>query len=150
MEAFDWVHHHGLFARDPEQSGDCYFITRLGQQVLDATDGLAFVRAQQRLGVDLHPRIGERVRAQFLLGEYELAAFAASREVEIRVRELAAAGDSDIGVKLTRQAFAGGCPQADPALDGSAHDAVSTLFAGALGVFKNPAHTGRSPTPTRL
>ncbi|WP_433221486.1 TIGR02391 family protein [Dactylosporangium sp. CS-047395] len=56
-----------------------------------------------------------------------------------RVRELAGAGDSDIGVKLMRQAFAGGGPLADPALDGGERDAVSALFAGALGVFTNPS-----------
>jgi hypothetical protein len=33
------------------------------------------------------------VRRQFLMGEYDLAAFAAMREVEIRVRELAAPPD---------------------------------------------------------
>jgi hypothetical protein len=44
VEAFDWLHHQGLLARDPEQSGDFYFITRLGQQALDAPDGLALVR----------------------------------------------------------------------------------------------------------
>ena len=38
-----------------------------------------------------------------------------------------------------RQAFAGGGPLADPALDGGERDAVSALFAGALGVFKNPS-----------
>jgi hypothetical protein len=91
VEAFDWLHHLGLLARDPEQSGDFYFITRLGQQALDAPDGLALVRAQRRLDVDLHPRIGRRIRSQFLLGEYELTAFAALREVEIRVRDLAGA-----------------------------------------------------------
>jgi hypothetical protein len=75
--------------------------------VLNWPDGLAFVGAERRLDVDLHPRVAATVRAQILLGEYELAAFAALREVEIRVRELAEASDSDIGVKLMRQAFGG-------------------------------------------
>ncbi|RLK09638.1 uncharacterized protein (TIGR02391 family) [Micromonospora sp. M71_S20] len=63
--------------------------------------------------MDLHPRIAATVRTQFLLGEYELAAFATLREVEIRVRELAGASDSDIGVKLMRQAFGNQGPLAD-------------------------------------
>ena len=139
VEALDWLRHQGMLARDPEQTGDFFFITRLGHQVLAAPDGLMLMRAQGRLDADLHPRIGERVRAQFLLGEYELAAFAALREVEIRVRELAGASDSDIGVKLRRQAFAGNGPLADPALDGGERDAISALYAGAIGVFKNPS-----------
>ncbi len=38
----------------------------------------------------LHDRL-EHVKSQFLIGEYELSAFAAMREVEIRVRELSGA-----------------------------------------------------------
>ena len=45
------------------------------------------------------------MRSQFLLGEYELAAFAAMREVEIRVREVASASASDIVVPLMTKAF---------------------------------------------
>jgi uncharacterized protein (TIGR02391 family) len=97
------------------------------------------VQAQRRLDVDLHPLIAGRVRSQFLLGEYELAVLAALREVEIRVRELAGASDSDIGVKLMRQAFGGTGRLADQTLDGGERDAISALFAGAIGVFKNPS-----------
>jgi Protein of unknown function (Hypoth_ymh) len=46
-----------------------------------------------------------RVRTQFHIGEYELAAFAAMREVEIRIRELIKTENSLIGVKLMRDAF---------------------------------------------
>jgi hypothetical protein len=54
------------------------------------------------------PRIGERVESQFLLGEYELAAFAAMREVEIRMRELVGETESLLGVKLMNAAFGRG------------------------------------------
>ena len=140
VEAYDWLCMHGLLAVEPEshQSGSCY-ITERGQQVLTANDGLALVQAQKRLDIELHPRIAGRVRSQFMLGEYELAVLAALREVEIRVRELAGASDSDIGVKLMRQAFGGSGPLADPSLDGGERDAISALFAGAIGVFKNPS-----------
>jgi uncharacterized protein YceH (UPF0502 family) len=59
------------------------------------------------------------------MGEYELAAFAAMREVEIRVRELAKADTSAIGVKLMRSAF-------------KPEGGMMELFAGAIGTFKNP------------
>lgn len=140
VEAFDWLCVHGLLARDPEQmSSDFYYVTARGHHVAAEGDGLALVQAQRRLDIDLHPRIAARVRSQFLLGEYELAVLAALREVEIRVRELAAASDSDIGVKLMRQAFGGTGPLADQSLDGGERDAISALFAGAIGVFKNPS-----------
>jgi uncharacterized protein (TIGR02391 family) len=61
------------------------------------------------------------------------------REVEIRVRELAGASDSEIGVKLMRSAFGPTGPLTDASLDGGERDAVSSLFAGAIGVFKNPS-----------
>lgn len=138
-EAFDWLRLHGLLAQDPEQSTGFCYITRRGRAVLRATDGLALVRAEERLDVDLHPRIARKVRAQFLLGEYELAAFAALREVEIRVRELAGASNADLGVKLMRQAFSSRGPLADSTLEGGESEALAALFAGAIGVFKNPS-----------
>jgi uncharacterized protein (TIGR02391 family) len=80
----------------------------------------------------------EKARSQFLLGEYELAAFAAMREVEIRVRELAKADASLLGVKLMRKAFGENGPLADPSLDSGERVGVMELFAGAIGTFKNP------------
>jgi hypothetical protein len=66
------------------------------------------MRASARLDVDLHPSIAGRIGSQFLLGEYELAAFAAMRQVEIRVRELAGAatlplvpGEASVSTALT-------------------------------------------------
>jgi Protein of unknown function (Hypoth_ymh) len=67
--------------------------------------GLERLRAERRLDVELHWRIRDRVRPQFLLGEYELAAFAALREVEIRVRELSGASESLLRTKLMQEAF---------------------------------------------
>jgi hypothetical protein len=78
---------------------------------VSAVSPLARLRAERRLAVDLHPRIEARVRAQFLLGEVELAAFAAMREVEIHVRELSGAPDSLIGVKLMREAYGSNGPR---------------------------------------
>jgi hypothetical protein len=100
-EAWDWLLMHGLLSSWlPGQRFETRFafVTRRGREVI--TRGLSQLRAEQRIDIDLHPRIADRIRSQFLLGEIELAALAAMREVEIRVRELAGASDSDIGVKL--------------------------------------------------
>lgn len=97
-EAFDWLQRHGLVSREPSQSGpDWFFVTDTGWGVVDSDDGVARLAAAERLNVDLHPRIAARVRSQYLLGEYEAAAFLAMREVEIRVRDLAGAGNDDLG-----------------------------------------------------
>jgi hypothetical protein len=69
-------------------------------------NGLDRLRAGQRLGTDLDPVIANRVRTQFLMGECELGAFAAMREVEIRVHSLGGFGDGQIGVPLMAAALA--------------------------------------------
>ena len=130
---------HGLVVRDPSQSSaDAYRVSRLGEETLKY--GVAKLTAAERLGVALHPQIAQRVEQQFLLGEYELAVFTAMREVEIRVRELAALPDSLLGVKLMRKAFSpqGPGPLADTEADGGEQEAAMSLFASAIGYFKNP------------
>jgi uncharacterized protein (TIGR02391 family) len=139
-EAWDWLGANGLVALRPgEHSLDGHaYITRRGRRVLEASEPMALLRAEERMNVDLHPRIADRVRRQFLLGEYEPAAFIALREVEIRLRELSGASESDIGVALAQQALKVGGPLADPNLDAGEQQATMALFWGALGVFKNP------------
>jgi uncharacterized protein (TIGR02391 family) len=138
-EAYDWLERHGLVAREAASSGSEWgFITRLGHQVLKGQAGLDGVRAGQRLEIDLHPSIEQTARRQFLLGEYDLAVFAALREVEARVRQLAGADESDIGMKLMADVFRRGGPLHDPQMDKGEADAVMALFRGAIGTFKNP------------
>ncbi len=78
------------------------------------------------------------MRSQFLLGEYELAGFAALREVEIRVRVLSGASESLLGTKLMTEAFRTGGPLFDAELDPGESVAMMNLFQGAIGLFKNP------------
>ncbi|MBW4530838.1 MAG: TIGR02391 family protein [Aphanothece saxicola GSE-SYN-MK-01-06B] len=136
-EALNWLISKNLVAQpNPNNSSPgTIFVTRLGKSVLES--GLEAVKASERLQFDLHPRL-ERVKSQFLLGEYELGAFAAMREVEIRVRELSGAGSSLVGVKLMREAFREGGKLANPDLDPGERVGVMELFAGAIGTFKNP------------
>jgi uncharacterized protein (TIGR02391 family) len=143
QEAWDWLYTHGLIAGDEhtQMSGTAWwtFVTRRGHALLADSNGLARLRAEQRLDLELHARIRERVRAQFLLGEYELAAFAALREVEIRVREMTGESDSLVGVKLMTAAFRDDGALRDDSLDPGESVALMNLFQGAIGVFKNPA-----------
>lgn len=138
VEAINWLVARGLVARGtPGQSAsEAIFVTRLGQTVL--AEGLQRVNAAERLHEDLHPLL-TNVRSQFLMEEYELAAFAAMREVEIRVRDLAGADPSLVGVKLMRESFKPhGGSLSDPNLDPGERVGVMELFAGAIGTFKNP------------
>lgn len=139
-EAWAWLVGEGLLARRPDQSsGDAFFVTAHGRVLATAHDPLRRLRLERRLSIDLHPRLESRVRSQFLLGEVELAAFAAMREVEIRVRELSGLSDSTIGVKLMRTAFGPGGALRRTDQDPGEQDALMNLFAGAIGTFKNPS-----------
>jgi uncharacterized protein (TIGR02391 family) len=138
-EGWGWLITHGLVVRNPAQSSpDAYRVTRLGEEALKY--GVAKLVAAEQLGVALHPRIAQRIEQQFLLGEYELAVFAAMREVEIRVREIAGAPDSLLGVALMQHAFAPKAPGplVDRSADGGEQEAAMNLFKGAIGLFKNP------------
>ena len=138
-EAWAWLYSKNLVALQPGKGVSdpfAFFVTRLGHRV--AADGLPVLRAAERLDLDLHPTIARKVRRQFLLGEYELAAFAAMRQVEVRVREMAALPAEMIGVKLIRAAFGDGGSLRDPALVSGEQNARMDLFAGAVGAFKNP------------
>lgn len=138
-EAWWWLVANGLLARQPGAGTQEMFVTRSGRAVAAQPDGLARLQAEQRLGVELHPRLAGKVRNQFLLGDPELAVFAAMKEVEVRVRDLGGFADDLLGVDLMIQAFnkkAG--PLRDPKLVGGEQEARMALFWGAIGVFKNP------------
>lgn len=131
----------GLLVRDREQSGPWHFVTRRGEELARNPRGSARLAAERRIGVALHERLERRIRRQFLIGECEPAAFAAMREVEIRARELAGAGNApgDLGVKLVPREFGEGGSLADRQAEAGERQAAMALFWRAVGVFKNPS-----------
>jgi uncharacterized protein (TIGR02391 family) len=137
-EAWSWLITHGLVVRSSTQSSpDAYVLSRLGGETMQ--HGVARLAAAERLGMDLHPRIAQRVQQQFLLGEFELAVFASMKEVEVRVRELAGESQSLLGTRLMQQAFsAENGALTDPDADPGEQVAMMELFKGAIGLFKNP------------
>lgn len=138
-EAWAWLEANVLIGRHSTQtSSDARQITETGRHALQ--NGLGRLRAGQRLGVDMHPLIAGTVRTQFLIGQFELAAFAVLREVEIRVRRLGRFSDEMIGVKLMAAAFnPSNGPLADTNAEAGEQEAVMALFRGAIGTFKNPS-----------
>lgn len=138
-EGWDWLYRQGLVApeRISNEPGD-FFVTRLGREVAQSGDTRR-LRASARVALDLHPALESRVRPQFLMGEYDLATFAAMKAVEVRVREMAPELPVDlVGVRLMRAAFGQGGPLCDASLDKGEQAARADLFAGALGTIKNP------------
>lgn len=148
IEAFQWLQSERLIvkSRSTNYEQGQHQITRRGHHVLAASNGRALIQAEDRIGLELHESISSRVRRQFLMGEYEQAALIAMKQVEMRVRELAQAPDDSVGVALVRNAFA--LPRdsrpAGPLTDTlnlptAEQEATMHLFAGAIGVFKNPS-----------
>jgi uncharacterized protein (TIGR02391 family) len=138
-EAWGWLHANGLVVNNlgRQHEADAFVITRLGRDVVHRHD-LGVVRARQRLAIDLHPEIADKVRPQYLLGDYEMAAFAALRAVEVRVRRLIGAPDSDLGVKLMEKAFGEDGSYWDESRDRGEQVGRINLFKGAIGYLKNP------------
>lgn len=136
-EAWQWLYSAGLVATTPGQSSphSC-FVTRRGHRAI--AEGPGALLAEQRLSLEMHPALERSVRRQYLLGEYELAVFAAMREVEIRVRTLGKFPNSLLGTKLMQEAFKTGGPLFDAQADPGEQVAMMELFKGAIGVFKNP------------
>ena len=139
VEAWYWLIGHGLVASG-RGGGNIDFtgcrVTRAGLAALER--GLPFIQAAIRLDVDLMPVLEHKVRPIFLLGDYELAALAAMREVEIEIRSRADLGPELFGTALVQEAFKAEGPLYSRAIHKAESVAQLNLFSGAIGMFKNP------------
>jgi len=139
MEAWTWLETAGFIAPDPGQPGDWVFITRRGQRIKNRSDFESYKNESMLSKQLLHPIIIQKSWSLFIRGEYEIAVFQAFRQVEIRVREASKLSPEDIGVSLMRKAFdPQKGPLADMTLARSEREALGHLFAGAIGLYKNP------------
>lgn len=142
-EAWAWLRQNGLVIAKPgESSAHGVQLSRLGRdlnrRIQDGSSVLADVESR-RLVSQVTAAELERARGYFISGDFETAPFSAMRAVEIAVREQAGLPDELIGVALVREALKGGGPL-DPGTDVVAErDARAHLFAGAMGLFKNPS-----------
>ncbi|HKQ91899.1 MAG TPA: TIGR02391 family protein [Blastocatellia bacterium] len=146
MEGWVWLEREGFIAPDPGQGGGWYFISRRGLRITQASQVADYRRGNLLPKEFLHPLIAEKVYSAFLRGDYDTAVFQAFKEVEVRVREAGGFTSADLGTELMRKAFN---PQNGPLSDQSSQsgerEALSHLFAGAIGSYKNP-HSHRNVT----
>ncbi len=144
-EAWQWLEHAGLImpAQSPNQSSSR--LTRLGMRVVrDDTKFDQFVAAAAFSKEMLHRAIADEVWIQLAMGKLDVAVFIAFRAVEESVRGAANFEERAIGVDLMRRAFH---PEHGPLTDLSfpfaEREALASLFAGAMGSYKNP-HSHRT------
>jgi uncharacterized protein (TIGR02391 family) len=142
IEAWFWLEREGFLAQElGDPNRDDYFVTRKGRRVKNALDLGAMRKIDLLPKSLLHPIIAEKTWSLFLRGEYDTGIFQAFKEVEVAVRAAGKYDNTDYGVKLMRKAFH---PTNGPLSDLTNPDegerqAMSDLFAGAIGSCKNPA-----------
>ena len=149
MEAWVWLECEGLLAPKPGETEGWVFITRRGHKVKKAVDVEAYRKTNLLPKQLLHPVIAYKAWSLFVQGEYDTAVFQAFKEVEVAVRDAGGYTTEDYGVNLMRQAFH---PQNGTLTDANQlpaeKDATSSLFAGAIGLYKNPhSHRNVNITP---
>jgi uncharacterized protein (TIGR02391 family) len=92
----------------------------------------------------LHPNIREDVWALYQREKYDTAVFEAMKAVEVAVRDAASLQPTDIGAPLMRKAFdVTSGKLTDITAVTAEREALSNLFAGAIGAYKNP-HSHRN------
>ena len=142
-EAWEWLKSEGFTVSTRGFHDDMVSITKKGERVKNAADFESYRKANLLPKKLMHPIIEQKVYHLFLRGDYDIAILQAYKEVEIAVRD--AGGNTEkYGTDLMRQAF-----DKD---DGSLTDqnqpkpereATAHLFAGAIGLYKNP-HSHRN------
>lgn len=148
MEAWSWLEREGLVAHQPGENEIWYFITRRGQRLTTPDAVEAYRKGNMLPAGQLHPLIAQKVWATFLRGDYDTAVFQAMKEVEVAVRQAGNYSPDDIGVALVRKAFNKDQENdkgrlTDIAAPEAERQALSDLFAGTVGSYKNP-HSHRN------
>lgn len=138
LEGWQWLRSNGFLAPHFDQDG-CETLTRAGR-IADPRLHLAEARGLGILrGAELDDQLRSAVEPLMVRSKYDDAVMAAMRLVEDRTRFAGHYSDSDIGVKMMRSAFGSKGPLHDSKIDPGEATARMELFAGAIGVFKNPA-----------
>lgn len=138
-EAWMWLQNQGFIIPTPGFYPEMVSITRQGLRVRNAIDLEAYRRANLLPKQLLHPAIATEVWLSFSRGNYESAVLLAFKEVEVTVRETGGYSPVNYGVQLMRQAFDAeegtltDANQPKPEREATAH-----LFAGSIGLYKNP------------
>lgn len=140
MESVDWMVSAGLIAHKPDSSNSqWYLVTRRGWAIQTDGEFQDFRKASLLSPSLLHPKIADKAWSTFIRGNHDTAVFEAFKEVEVAVREAGGFDARMIGTDLMRKAFhPEDGPLTDKGLPISERDALSSLFAGAIGSYKNP------------
>ncbi|MDG5487690.1 TIGR02391 family protein [Sphingomonas sp. BGYR3] len=135
-EAWSWMEAQSLIA----SKGDSWqFVTRRGRAVASQVAFADFRKACLLPRELLHGSLAASAWRNFIRGNYDTAVFEAFKGVEEAVRQAGGFTARDIGTDLMRQAFHPDTgPLTDMSLVPAERQALSALFSGAIGSYKNP------------
>lgn len=139
-EAWIWLERELMLAPTPGKERNWLYVTKRGTNLAELSDLTKYTRSNLISRQSLDPVLVSKVLPLFIRGDYDTAVFQAFKELEIRVRIAASLPQELIGIELMRKAFDPdrgaltdtGRPKAE-------REATSHLFAGAIGLFKNPS-----------
>jgi uncharacterized protein (TIGR02391 family) len=152
LEAWSWLQGEGFLVPLPH---DWVFLSRRARLLKSRDDFAAYRKANLLPRAQLHPLIATKVYPAFLRGEYDTAVFQAFREIEISVRAAGKFPPELVGKELMREAFRPANPNkpmvapgilTDTALPIAEQEGMASLFAGAIGLYKNPQSHRNIPT----
>lgn len=139
MATWVWLEREGLLLPAIGQHGDFVFVSERGRKLAVKENFEAYKYSLLFPHKTLHPTIASSTFALFVRGHYDTVVFEAFRAVEVAVREAGRFPANIVGTDLMRKAFASNSgPLTDTSLVLSEQEATSNLFAGAIGLFKNP------------
>ena len=137
-EAWAWLEAQGLLIKAPGQVGEYRVLSRRARAFENEAEFADYTVSRMLPKEILHPRIARKVWLTFMRNEYDVAVFKAMKAVEVAVRA-ATNLPGKFGIALMREAFH---PEKgslrDKEAEASERQALSDLFAGAFGVFRNP------------
>ena len=139
-EAWAWLEGQGLLLPQPGMIyGDFRVLSRKARRLASEPNARRALTGHKLPKETLHPTIREDVWSLYHRGKYDTAVFEAMKAVEVSVRDVGNFGTSDLGRDLMRTAFALETgPLTDRNADRGEQQALSDLFAGAIGAYKNP------------
>lgn len=130
-----------LFQRGWDDDGDqeVYHPTQKGVQIKEEQFQSLIGKWTLVPSLLFHPIIVKKVYAALQREEFDTAVFRAFKAVEVRVRELSGLPPDLVGTALMRKAFnIESGPLTDSSVPKAEREALSHLFAGAIGCYKNP------------
>lgn len=144
MEAWQFLLSEGFLAPIPKDlrnvTTTTYFVTRRGKKIETLEDFESYRKADLLRKHQLHPILAEKVWSIFAQGSYDTAVLEAFKQVEVAVRGAGGYTKNEYGTDLMRQAFhITNGNLTDKNLQKPEKEAMAHLFAGAIGLYKNPS-----------